>query len=482
MKLHRAIALACLLAVFQGGRPLHAQNPATAPRQAGIYEGLWEGSLSIRQGGGAAIGRSESQQSLSSGIRLRLLPKGQGALLDIPQQSMYGYPLDEVSWSAARIRFSLDALGPGEDLVFEGVFSASASNPGSAGSKANPAGGAVIGTASSGSWKGTFVLSRTETAPETGEKLLPVSSGGASLPGTLLLPAKGPGAVPLVLLLAGAGTTDRNGNNYNVPGRSDSLRLLAKALAAKGVASYRFDKRGSGESYMLEQGGLITSLTTHAEDAAQALKLMLSLEGFSRIVVAGMNEGAWTGAAAINRLEGEGIGIDGLVVMDASGEDPLSDLRESLTGLDEATKKEADSIIEAILAGKSYAAPAGQLADFFAPSRSDWLKSWLAFQPSAEIAKVDAPVLFIYGSSDLQVPRGSFEKLLDARPNSAARIIPSMNYALKEVATEEENYQSFTDPGFPVAAPLVDLLAAFAKAKPAPAGSLPYDRTPAKDQ
>jgi hypothetical protein len=49
-----------------------------------------------------------------------------------------------------------------------------------------------------------------------------------------------------------------------------------------------------------------------------------------------------------------------------------------------------------------------------------------------------------------------------------------MNYALKSISSEQENYDSFTDPAFPISKGLIDLLEAFAKAKPAPGGTSPY--------
>lgn len=453
---------------------LLGQGREAQPVRQGIAEGLWEGSLSLRQSTKASGAAGPAQGSLSSGLKLRILAKGMGALMDIPDQSMYGYPLDEVTWTETRIRFSFDALGPGEELRFDGFLSSSASTTTSGTTK--PSGGAIIGTATGASWKGSFQLTRAEAAPVPGETRLLVPTDEGSLPGTLLLPLSAQAFPPLVLLLAGAGTTDRNGNNYSVPGRSDSLAMLAGALASRGLASFRFDKRGSGEAYMLENQGMKTSLSRHRADAAAVLRFLSDMNRFSRITVMGMNEGAWTGAAAINILEGEGRMIDGFVAVDASGEEPLNELNASLESLDEAMRAEADAIIRAIKADQSYETPSAALADFFAPSRREWLKAWLGYDPSREVAGIQAPVLFIYGASDLQVQRKDFEKLLDARPAAAARLIPLMNYVLKQVKTEEENYDSFTNPDYPLAPGLVDLLAAFAKAKPLPSGSHPYER------
>jgi len=75
-----------------------------------------------------------------------------------------------------------------------------------------------------------------------------VDTGRGLLSGSFLMPERGSSeAVPVILLLSGA-DADRDGNNYSVPGRSDSLALLAMALRSRGIASLRFDKRGSASS------------------------------------------------------------------------------------------------------------------------------------------------------------------------------------------------------------------------------------------
>ena len=472
--LFAAAALFCALVCGQRIEAQQAQSPK------GISEGLWKGSLTIKQSSPAENGQTDPRNSLAANILLKILPKGSGALMDIPEQSMYGYPLDTVTWTAQRISFAFDALGAGEELLFEGVFTSWAGRGDSPAASGGEKGGSIIGTAKSNSWKGSFVLSRQPEAQDPLESSRPVATKEAKLPGSLMLPASGQTGGPIVLLIAGAGPTDRNGNNYNVPGRTDSLLMLSRALSSKGVASFRYDKRGSGEAYALETRGRLTSLTKHAEDAALIAASLLAEGGFSRLVVAGMNEGAWIGAAAVNRLAGEGLLVDGFVVLDASGEDPVEGLKASLAGLDEGTRAEAESIIEAILEGKSFPQPSPGLSDFFAAPRIEWLSSWLRFKPAEEVGRLKTPVLFVYGSSDLQVTREAFEKLLSARPNSAARLIPSMNYALKSVNGEEENYDSFTNPAYPLPSALVDLIAAFAKAKPLPSGSLPYEKSGGK--
>ena len=65
--------------------------------------------------------------------------------------------------------------------------------------------------------------------------------------GTLQLPetlAK----CPVVLIIAGSGPTDRDGNSPLLPGKNDSLKMIALGLAENGIASVRFDKRGIAQS------------------------------------------------------------------------------------------------------------------------------------------------------------------------------------------------------------------------------------------
>jgi len=53
--------------------------------------------------------------------------------------------------------------------------------------------------------------------------------------------------VPVVLIIAGSGPTDRDGNNIHGL-LTDSYKMIAYELAQNGIASVRYDKRGIGES------------------------------------------------------------------------------------------------------------------------------------------------------------------------------------------------------------------------------------------
>src|SRR6266851_4994004 len=73
-----------------------------------------------------------------------------------------------------------------------------------------------------------------------------VSNEVGTLHGTLLLPSGHP-PFPVVLIVAGSGPVDRNGNALPIL-YTDAYRLLAEGLANNGIASLRYDKRGVGAS------------------------------------------------------------------------------------------------------------------------------------------------------------------------------------------------------------------------------------------
>ena len=69
---------------------------------------------------------------------------------------------------------------------------------------------------------------------------------GGTLSGTLELPT-GSGPFPVALIVAGSGPVDRDGNSPKSGLQTDCYKLLAEALAGRGIASLRYDKRGVAE-------------------------------------------------------------------------------------------------------------------------------------------------------------------------------------------------------------------------------------------
>lgn len=85
----------------------------------------------------------------------------------------------------------------------------------------------------------SFAFAQTTEAPIT----LQTETG--NIEGSLMAPYSTT-KVPVALIIAGSGPTDRNGNNPMMS--NNSLKMLAEGLFDNGIASLRFDKRGIAKS------------------------------------------------------------------------------------------------------------------------------------------------------------------------------------------------------------------------------------------
>ncbi|MDR2214067.1 MAG: lysophospholipase, partial [Pseudomonadales bacterium] len=116
--------------------------------------------------------------------------------------------------------------------------------------------------------------------------------------GTLLLPQAAT-SVPVVLMIAGSGPTDRDGNTVGLLGKNDSLLLLAQALAEHGIASLRYDKRGIAASREAGPSDADLRFENYAEDASAWLDLLAQDSRFSTRYLLGHSEGSLLGMLAL---------------------------------------------------------------------------------------------------------------------------------------------------------------------------------------
>lgn len=85
-------------------------------------------------------------------------------------------------------------------------------------------------------------------APAWVDQDVTFSAGGMTIYGTYRHATGSTAKAPAVLLIAGSGPTDRNGNTPLENGPVNTLKTLAYWLSADGVASLRYDKLGSGQT------------------------------------------------------------------------------------------------------------------------------------------------------------------------------------------------------------------------------------------
>jgi len=299
-----------------------------------------------------------------------------------------------------------------------------------------------------------------------------VTSSG-TLAGTLVRPGTAD-RVPVALIVAGSGPTDRDGNSAMLPGKNDAYRMLADALAARGIASVRYDKRGIAAS--AAAGGREADLRfgTLVQDAALWIATLRNDFRFTTITVIGHSEGSLIGMLAARAGR-----ADGFVSIAGPGRRAGEVLREQLRG--QLTKapallKSSESILDSLEAGRTVADVPPALGALFRASVQPYLRSWLVYDPAAEFARLTVPRLIVQGTTDVQVPVADAQRLKTAASAADLRVIEGMNHVLKTVTDPERQPASYLDPGLPLAADLAAAVITFVHGLEAP--GVPQPRRP----
>lgn len=265
---------------------------------------------------------------------------------------------------------------------------------------------------------GFVVLTGTIHAQELA---LPVDGG--MLKGTLLS-AGNPSDTPLVILISGSGPTDRDGNQPQL--KTNSIRLLAEALQEAGIPSFRYDKRGSGQSISSVPESDLT-LETYVKDVSQWIGYLSREKKFNKIVVAGHSEGALIGLLVCRNNPA----VKGYISIAGAGKPIDRILKDQLAAQSPALAAEADPVIRALKNGTRTESVPPALQSLFRPSVQPYLISWMKYDPAEEIGKLAIPVLIIQGETDIQVSAANAKALAAAAPKASLKLIPEMNHVLK---------------------------------------------------
>lgn len=278
---------------------------------------------------------------------------------------------------------------------------------------------------------------------------------GGTLHGSLMLPATAQPA-PVVLLIAGSGPTDRDGNNP-AGGNNDSLRRLALGLAERGIASLRYDKRGVAASRAVAPREEQLSVETYVADAVAWGQLLKSDPRFSQLILLGHSEGA-----LIATLAAADSGADALVSLAGIAHPLGTVLRDQLQGrLPPLLAAETETILRELERGHTVAEVSPKLQVLLRPSVQPYLISLLRQRPAEAFARVPIPALIIQGSHDFQVDLEEALLLQQAKPEAQLLIVEGMNHMLRIVPADAPPLASYNDPQLPLAGELLDGLARF---------------------
>jgi pimeloyl-ACP methyl ester carboxylesterase len=296
-----------------------------------------------------------------------------------------------------------------------------------------------------------------------------------TLAGTLTLP-KGMGPFPVVIMITGSGSQDRD---ETLLGHKPFL-VIADSLTKRGIAVLRVDDRGVGgstgdplEATTMDFAGDVRAgiayLKTRKEIDPKRIGLVGHSEGgiIAPMVAAGSDDVAFIVLLAGTGMDGAEIlkaqtrlifkaggGSDASVAMQLKVLDAILGLvvgpkdgkKDPKDAKADAAKLEALARAAIALIPESERKAMGDLStrsieQQIARVNSPWFRFFLTFDPKTVLAKVRCPVLAINGSKDLQVPckdnLAAIESALRSGGNKSVTIkeFPGLNHLFQPCNT-----------------------------------------------
>ena len=270
--------------------------------------------------------------------------------------------------------------------------------------------------------------------------------------GTLLAPRQE--TVPLAIIINGSGPIDRNGNEMMT--KNNAAKKLAEALAKKGIATFRYDKR-TLKAQQLNIDEKDMRFDDFIDDAKAVIKRFSELPNYSSLYIIGHSQGSLVGMIAAQEkadgfisIAGAGQTIDSLIV---------EQIGRQMPGLEESART---AFNELRANGKVKDYNQG-LASLFKKSVQPFMFSWMKYDPQQEIKKLEMPVLIINGDNDLQVNTNEAEKLKAAKPEAELVIIENMNHIYRIIDKNDDiaNQKSYNEPLRPISNEMVEQISNF---------------------
>ena len=291
----------------------------------------------------------------------------------------------------------------------------------------------------------TLLLATTSLFASEEEITLNTPTG--DIHGKLMLPENNT-PCPLVIIIAGSGPTDMDGNSIGLGMTNNSLLYLAKELADNGIASVRYDKRGIGKSQAAGTSEEELRFEHYIDDATAWAEMFGNDSRFSTIAIAGHSEGSLIGMVAAQKSKA----VKAYISIAGTGRPAYEVIEEQLKRNPEQIQREAAAINKELCEGRIVENIPNYLASLYRKSVQPYLISWFRYNPAKEISKLKIPVLIVQGDMDIQVGVKEAETLLAARMFSSYHIIKDMNHVLKHCASNEMVMQleTYKDPKLPI--------------------------------
>ena len=295
----------------------------------------------------------------------------------------------------------------------------------------------------------------TERRPQTPQPPYPyattdtifASVDGTRLGGTMVLPD---GARTMVVFVTGSGPQNRDEELFG----HKPFAVIADKLARNGMASLRYDDRGTGQS----EGDFTSStIYTFRDDAQAAIETARSIPGIERVGIIGHSEGgtiafmiaADSAADFVVSLAGMAIPAKELLLwqneraLDKAGirgkatDQSMALIGKMFDGMANRQHLNPDSLTAS---GQYDAVPKAVVESVRknCTSRSPWLDCFVSLDPTPWLENVRCPLLAINGTKDTQVEAESNLASIAARvPHAKIMSVAGLNHLMQHAETGE---------------------------------------------
>lgn len=278
---------------------------------------------------------------------------------------------------------------------------------------------------------------------------------GAVMSATLTMPINAESRkIPAVVMVTGSGPQNRDEELFE----HKPFAVIADCLARNGIASLRYDDRGTGKS----TGNFLTSTTvTFKDDAVSGIDFLRSIECIGNVGVLGHSEGGTI--AFMTGAEGKADFIISLAGMANSGKETL--LSQNSHSLDKINLSETDKAnsqkliemlfdrmiqqakngksspidIDALVTESGLKVPPQvvQSLKMSQSTRNSWFDSFLALNPKEFLGNVKCPALAINGDKDMQVSPDNLTAIAEYIPQAKTMLMPGLNHLMQHAVTGE---------------------------------------------
>ena len=278
-----------------------------------------------------------------------------------------------------------------------------------------------------------------------------IKNNEIELPGTLTYSQE---KSPLIIWVHGSGNVDRNGNQEPII-KANDIKQFRDSITKNGVSFFSYDKRTANKKNMpsLLKG---VNFSDYVSDVKKVINHFKDDKRFTKIVLLGHSQGSLVAMLASKNTQkfisvaGPSLSADKAIIKQIHDKAPF---------LDSITKAHFKALSKT---GKVETINPMLLSVFAKPNQS-FLKSWIQYNPTEEINKLNTPVLIINGDKDLQVKTEEALALNSANSKSKLVIIENMNHVLKDIQKDENNMNSYYSAEFPLSKKLIKTIVSFVK-------------------